>query len=113
MVKHSLCQRSLGSSVFFALMVLCSCGSWTRSSIYFPNPSPYLPDLGQQTLLEVPSENRIAKGLYVQGGEELVVIIHGNGYSLVAEEALARKLQNYGYSLLFSGVSRLWCELGL
>jgi hypothetical protein len=74
------------------LMTLYSCGSMIRRNIYYPNPTNQLPDLGDQVLFEVPSENRISRGLLVENGNELVVMIHGNGYSLMTEEPLAQEL---------------------
>jgi pimeloyl-ACP methyl ester carboxylesterase len=82
------------------LMTLYSCGSMIRRNIYYPNPTNQLPDLGDQVLFEVPSENRISRGLLVENGNELVVMIHGNGYSLMTEEPLAQELLAEGYSVL-------------
>jgi pimeloyl-ACP methyl ester carboxylesterase len=82
------------------LLGLSSCAGITRSMLYFPGNDTRVPDLSGSGLVEIESGRTVSRGVFVPGGEDLVVLFHGNGGTFYAQQEPARRWREAGFSVL-------------
>ncbi len=89
------------AGVFLVLLIsLSSCAGITRSMLYYPGSDQRIPHIEGGELIEITSGGNTSRGLFAPGGEDLVVLFHGNGGTFYNQEGPGRRWQEAGFSVL-------------